>query len=246
MLNGGVSQFVPKCPVLSLFVLFCPSWGPERGQIGTKEDKRGQNGTKAFCASYGNPSNIWEPFFQLVLDFLITTTTLWTKQIVSIPTLSKKGRVHKGLEETWHMTSPTSLQLQTRNMEQPWLSVTAMYIQPEFQGTRRLDLSVHTVGADFGEGDETKHFSVTKKGFSVKRGEAIQLMRGLVRISTGKAIQWRGPGHSVNRRTLEIEELLSSSPSRKSALIMQEPPLSHRLVRTCPFYTSPLCRIPVN
>ena len=45
MLNGGVSQFVPKCPVLSPFVLFCPSRGPERGQIGTKEDKRGQNGT---------------------------------------------------------------------------------------------------------------------------------------------------------------------------------------------------------
>ena len=57
-----------------------------------------------------------------------------------------------------------------------------------------------------------------KKGFSVKRGEAIQWMRGLVRISTGKAIQWRGPGHSVNRRTLKSEKLLSSSPSRKSAL----------------------------
>ena len=40
-----VSQFVPECPVLSPFVLFCPPWGPERGPIGTKEDKRGQNGT---------------------------------------------------------------------------------------------------------------------------------------------------------------------------------------------------------
>ena len=28
--------------------------------------------------------------------------------------------------------------------------------------------------ADFWEGDVTKHFSVKKKGFSVKRGEAIQ------------------------------------------------------------------------
>ena len=37
------SQFVPKRPVLSPFVLFCPSWGPEQGQIGTKE---GQTGTK--------------------------------------------------------------------------------------------------------------------------------------------------------------------------------------------------------
>ena len=33
------SRFVPVCP------LFCASWGPERGQIGTKDDKRGQNGT---------------------------------------------------------------------------------------------------------------------------------------------------------------------------------------------------------
>ena len=31
-----------------------------------------------------------------------------------------------------------------------------------------------SIRADFGEGDGTKHFSVKKKGFSVKRGEAIQ------------------------------------------------------------------------
>ena len=60
--------------------------------------------------------------------------------------------------------------------------------------------------ADFLEGDATKHFSLKKKGFSVKRGEAIQWIRGLVRISTGKAIQWRAPGDSVNRRTLESEK----------------------------------------
>ena len=57
-----------------------------------------------------------------------------------------------------------------------------------------------------------------KKGFSVKRGEAIQWIRGLVRICTGKAIQWRGSGHSLNRRTLKTEKLLSSSPSRNSDL----------------------------
>ena len=62
------------------------------------------------------------------------------------------------------------------------------------------------------------HFSVKKKGFSVKRGEAIQWIRGLVRISTGKAIQWRGLGHSLNRRTTKTEKLLFSSPSQKSAL----------------------------
>ena len=70
----------------------------------------------------------------------------------------------------------------------------------------------------FGKGMRRSTFQ-WKKGFSVKRGEAIQWMRGLVRLSTGKAIQWRGPGHSVNRRTLKIEKLLSSSPSRKWALI---------------------------
>ena len=46
MLNGGVSHFVPKCPVLSPFVLFCPSWGPERGQQRTNGDKTGHFGTK--------------------------------------------------------------------------------------------------------------------------------------------------------------------------------------------------------
>ena len=40
----------------------------------------------------------------------------------------------------------------------------------------------------------------------------------MVRISTGKAIQRRASGHPLNRRTLKTEKLLSSSPSRKSAL----------------------------
>ena len=79
-------------------------------------------------------------------------------------------------------------------------------------------LSRVKLGADFWEGDATKHFSARKRRFSVKRGEAIQWMRGLVRISTGRVIQWRGPGHSVNRQTLKTEKLLSSSASRKSAL----------------------------
>ena len=72
------------------------------------------------------------------------------------------------------------------------------------------------LGADFWAGDPTKHFSVKKKGFSEKGG-GVQWMRGLVRISTGKAIQWRGPGHSVNCRTPKIEKLLSKSTSQKSA-----------------------------
>ena len=69
----------------------------------------------------------------------------------------------------------------------------------------------------FGKGMRRSSFQ-WEKGLSVKRGEAFQWMRGLVRISTGKAIQWRGPGDSVNRWTLKTEKLLSSSPSQKSAL----------------------------
>ena len=40
-------------------------------------------------------------------------------------------------------------------------------------------------------------------------------MRGLVRTTTGKAIERRGPGHSVNRWALKSEKLLFSSSSRK-------------------------------
>ena len=70
----------------------------------------------------------------------------------------------------------------------------------------------------FGKGMRRSTFQWKKGFFSETGGEAIQWMGGLVRISTGKAIQWRAPGDSVNRRTLESEKLLSSSPSRKSAL----------------------------
>ena len=48
MLNGGVSQFVPKCFVLSPFVLFCPDLSPFRPQEGQKRtngDKTGHFGT---------------------------------------------------------------------------------------------------------------------------------------------------------------------------------------------------------
>ena len=49
-------------------------------------------------------------------------------------------------------------------------------------------LWVYLIRVDFWEGDATKHFSV-KKGVFSEKGEAIQCMRCLVRISTGKAIQ---------------------------------------------------------
>ena len=46
MLNGGISQFVPKCPVLSPFVLFRLFWGPEQGDLWQKSNtKRDQDRT---------------------------------------------------------------------------------------------------------------------------------------------------------------------------------------------------------
>ena len=68
----------------------------------------------------------------------------------------------------------------------------------------------------FGQGIRRSAFQWKKRVFSEKGG-GIQWIRGLVKISTGKAIQWRGPGDSVNRRIPKIEKLLSKSTSQKSA-----------------------------
>ena len=65
-----------------------------------------------------------------------------------------------------------------------------------------------------GRGCDEALFS-EKKGFSMKRGEAIQWRGNLVRISTGKAIQWRGSGHSVNCRTLKSEKVAVLIPFPK-------------------------------
>ena len=69
----------------------------------------------------------------------------------------------------------------------------------------------------FGKGMRQSIFQ-WKKGFSVKRGDVIQWIRGLVRISTGKAIQWRGSGHSLSHRSLKTKKLLSSFPSENHLL----------------------------
>ena len=66
----------------------------------------------------------------------------------------------------------------------------------------------------FGKGMRRSTFQ-WKKGFFSEKGGGISVNEGgLGRISTGKAIQWRGSGHSLNRRTLKTEKLLSSSPSQ--------------------------------
>ena len=63
------------------------------------------------------------------------------------------------------------------------------YLGVEAFGKLIYVIQLTCIRADFWEGDATKHFSVKEKGFSVKRGEAIQRIRGLVKTSTGKAIQ---------------------------------------------------------
>ena len=69
----------------------------------------------------------------------------------------------------------------------------------------------------FGKGMRRSTFQ-WKKGLFSEKGEAMQWMRNLERICTGKAIQWSRPGHSVNRSALKTEKLLCWFPSPKSAL----------------------------
>ena len=58
---------------------------------------------------------------------------------------------------------------------------------------------------------------ISEERFFTGWGQGIQWMRALVRKSIGKAIQWRGFGHSVNRRTLWIE-IFCAHPLPKSLL----------------------------
>ena len=72
---------------------------------------------------------------------------------------------------------------------------------------------------DFWEGDATKNPSVKKNGVFSEKGGGNSVNRGFGKDFYRKGnSQWRGSRHSLNRRTLKIEKLLSSSPSRKSAL----------------------------
>ena len=75
----------------------------------------------------------------------------------------------------------------------------------------------------FWEGDKTTHLSVKKRvWFFSEKGGGIQWMRGSEKSSIGKAIQWRGPDHTVNRQTLKTEKLLSSSLP-KNQLLWEDP-----------------------
>ena len=80
----------------------------------------------------------------------------------------------------------------------------------------------HRMGADFwGRGCDEARFS-EKKGLFSEKGGGNSVNEGFGKdfYRKGNSVK-RGPGHSghsVNRRTLKIEKLLSSSPSRKSAL----------------------------
>ena len=90
---------------------------------------------------------------------------------------------------------------------------------------------MHRFRANFLEGVATKRFSVKKRFFS-ERGEAIQWIRGLVRISTGKVIQWGGSGHSLNRRILKTEVQQRGGNSGEGKTYHKAPPQK-------PFWTPP-------
>ena len=62
----------------------------------------------------------------------------------------------------------------------------------------------------WGTGCDEAEISEEKRLFT-EWGEGIQWMKALVRNATGKAIQWRGPGHSVIRRALKTEFFCASS-----------------------------------
>ena len=63
-------------------------------------------------------------------------------------------------------------------------------------------------------------FGKGMRRFSVKRGESIQWMGCWLRICTGKAIQWRGPGHSVNRQTLKTFRSCCPHPLPENRLLV--------------------------
>ena len=77
----------------------------------------------------------------------------------------------------------------------PWLKTTRtamhnriLYLEPSFGGR----------GCDEAEINEEKRLFT-------EWGPGIRWMKALLRNSTAKAIQWRGSGHSVNRRTPKIK-----------------------------------------
>ena len=75
---------------------------------------------------------------------------------------------------------------------------------PDFR-KRGFCESRENVGAEFGEGTATKQKSVKRSAFFTEWGRGIQWVKASVRKYTGKAIQWKGWGCSVNRRTLKIK-----------------------------------------
>ena len=72
-----------------------------------------------------------------------------------------------------------------------------------------------------------------ERAFQWKGGRQFSEWGGLVRISTGKAIQWRGPGDSVNRRTLKTE---------KVAVLIPFPKISSDDSSVCA-YVAPCCLV---
>ena len=74
----------------------------------------------------------------------------------------------------------------------------------------------------FGKGMRRSTFQ-WRKGFFGEKGGGNSVNKGFGKDFYRKGNQWRASGHSLNRRNLKTQKLLSSSPSRKSALISGPP-----------------------
>ena len=97
MLNGGVSQFVPKCPVLASFVPICPLSRPQKGQKRTNGDKTGQIGTNWETPPFRihhhlallklSSRRLSEDFSLLVVFLLVTFSRLFRGPLLSRKTV---------------------------------------------------------------------------------------------------------------------------------------------------------------
>ena len=87
-----------------------------------------------------------------------------------------------------------------------------------YQGVSKGGLGTRQSEPIFGEGMRRSTFQ-WKKGLFSEKGGGNSVNEGFGKDFYKEGIQWRAPGHSVNRRTLKTEKLLSSSPSRKLALV---------------------------
>ena len=122
--------------------------------------------------------------------------------------IAQSGIASKSSENFWEVPGTISLVCST------FLPFPQVLLEHEHLGDFSQEESFR---AEFGEGGCVEAEISKEKHLFSEWGQGIQWMKALVRNSTGKAIQWRGLGHSVNRQTLWIEIFCAQPPSQISA-----------------------------